>query len=165
VCIDDLSVWTQGTFKSRSVAEVIRRLVRPRDLLAKNVVTYICDEAATICTPTTNAYTFPLEPDPAGGFRCIGGTPALEIYLCPPFWNKAHAPYREQTIIHEAVHLTHCGREDETIGVTIGSPECLAQFVVATNGKKLDPKFLGRCGYSKKCGKWPKAVKKMCAEV
>ena len=165
VCIDDLSAWTQSTKKSRSVAEVIRRLVGPRELLAKNVIRFICDETATICTPTTNAYTTPLEHDGHGGVRCIPGTPAMEIHLCAPFWNSAHAPFREQTIIHEAVHLTHCGREDDTVGITIGSPECLAQFVVATNGKRLDPKFLGRCGYSKSCGKPPKNVKRMCAEA
>ncbi|MGH9839949.1 MAG: trypsin-like serine peptidase [Blastocatellia bacterium] len=48
VCIDDLSVWTRGTFRKSltepvSVAEVIRRLVQPRNLLASNAVTYVCD--------------------------------------------------------------------------------------------------------------------------
>jgi hypothetical protein len=73
--------------------------------------------------------------------------------LCPPFWSADHAQFREQTIIHEAVHLTHCaphGNTERAIG--IGWPECLAQFVVATNGKRLDPGQSRRCGFTKRCG-------------
>jgi hypothetical protein len=164
VCIDNPSAWSDGTFKSRSVAEVIRRLVRPRDLLASNELTYVCEAAGGACSPTTTAWTIPLEFDPSGNPRCIGGTPDRIIHLCPLFWTAAHAPFREQTIIHELVHLTHCGREDQTVGVTIGSPECLAQFVVASNGKKLDGKFIDRCGFSKRCGPIPSGVmRKNCA--
>jgi hypothetical protein len=48
VCIDDLSAWTKGTFRKSpaeptSVAEIIRRLVKPRNLLASNQITYECD--------------------------------------------------------------------------------------------------------------------------
>jgi hypothetical protein len=79
------------------------------------------------------------------------------IHLCPPFWTAAHAKFREQTIIHEAVHLTHCAAtEDEGTRVTIGSPECLTQFVAATNGMVLDPEFKLRCGLTAKCGPIPK---------
>ena len=41
VCIDDPAVWTAGTMQNGSVAEVIRRLMRPRDLLANNEITYM----------------------------------------------------------------------------------------------------------------------------
>jgi hypothetical protein len=146
VCIDDRSTWTAGTFKSKSVAEVIRRLVRPRDLLATNQITFACEAT---CDPGTNAWV--VVRDAAG--NCIN-RPAEVIHLCPGFWSAAHAPFREQTIIHEAVHLTHCagGVEDTARAASIGSPECLAQFVVATNAKKLDPHFVSRCGFTKRCG-------------
>jgi len=149
VCIDDISAWTKGPFESRSVAEVIRRLVRPRNLLASNGIAYVCE--ATCKSPSTYAWVKATE---AG--VCLR-TPPRIIHLCPRFWNLEHAPYRELTIIHEAVHLTHCAAtEDEGRRVSIGSPECLAQFVAATNGKKLDPEFIGRCGLTNKCGPVPK---------
>ena len=150
VCIDDPSAWTKGAFESRTVAEVIRRLVRPRNLLASNGITYVCE--ASCKSPST--YAWVRTTDAAG--VCLR-TPDRIIHLCPPFWNADHAPYRELTIIHEAVHLTHCAaKEDEGSRVSIGSPECLAQFVAATNGKKLDPEFVGRCGLTKRCGPIPK---------
>ena len=148
VCIDDLSAWTGGTFKSRTVAEVIRRLVRPRNLIASNAIAYECD--AKCDDPTTNAWVNVR--DNAGA--CIR-TPERVIHLCPPFWAPERARYREQVIIHEAVHLTHCagGVEDTATGVSIGSPECLSQFVVSTNGKTLDPVKAGRCGFTTRCGR------------
>jgi len=149
VCIDDLSAWTKGPFESRTVAEVIRRLVRPRSLLARNGIAYVCEASCT--SPSLYAW---VRATNAG--MCLRN-PDRIIHLCPPFWNSEHAPYREQTIIHEAVHLTHCAaNEDEGRRVSIGAPECLAQFVAATNGKKLHPEFLGRCGLTKKCGPIPK---------
>ena len=155
VCIDDPASWTAGTFSSRSVAEIIRRLVRPRDLLAGNEVVYQCEAT---CDPTTFAFTTPREIGPDGVVRCIAGTPDRRIHLCPAFWTDAHAPFREQTIIHEAVHLAHCsgGAEDTRTGISIGSPECLAQFVLATNLKDLDPMFVDRCGFTNRCGTVPK---------
>jgi hypothetical protein len=60
-----------------------------------------------------------------------------------------HAEFQAQTIIHEASHLTHC-TEDKT-GRTIGVAECLAQFVAATNGSPLDPRFTDRCSASNRC--------------
>src|SRR5688572_22034063 len=42
VCVNDIRVWTSGTFVNRSVAEVIRRLVRARNLIASNSLRYIC---------------------------------------------------------------------------------------------------------------------------
>src|SRR5262249_51292192 len=47
VCIDNPSAWIKGAFRKSeteptSVAEVIRRLVVPRNLLATNQITYIC---------------------------------------------------------------------------------------------------------------------------
>jgi LAS superfamily LD-carboxypeptidase LdcB len=156
VCIDDPAAWTAGTFSSRSIAEVIRRLVRLRDLLASNEIVYVCEP--TCDSDTTFAFTIPREIRPDNVVRCIPGTPDRRIHLCPAFWNGAHAPYREQTIIHEAVHLTHCagGEEDTRRGVSIGSPECLAQFVLATNLKNLDPLFVDRCGFTNRCGTVPK---------
>jgi hypothetical protein len=150
VCIEDRSVWTQGTFRPKTVAEVIRRLVRPRNLIAGNEITYVCEAN---CDAGTNAF---VHVHNAAG-QCLR-TPDRIIHLCPPFWAAAHAPFREQTIIHEAVHLTHCagGTEDTARAASIGSPECLAQFVVAANGKKLDPDFVSRCGFTNRCGPPPK---------
>lgn len=149
VCIDDLSAWTKGPFESRTVAEVIRRLVGPRNLLASNGITYVCE--ATCSSPSTYAWVRVTE---AG--VCLRRPPRI-IHLCPRFWNLEHAPYRELVIIHEAVHLTHCAAtEDEGRRASIGSPECLAQFVAATNGKKLNPDLIGRCGLTNKCGPVPK---------
>jgi hypothetical protein len=149
VCIDDLSTWTKGPFRKSlseptSVAEVIRRLVVPRNLLATNQITYVCEAT---CDPGVNAFTVVR----AGG-QCIR-TPDRIIHLCPPFWSNEHAEFREQTIIHEAVHLTHCAPHGTTERATgIGWPECLAQFVVATNGKRLDPGQSHRCGFITRCG-------------
>jgi hypothetical protein len=145
VCIDDLAVWTAGTFQSGSVAEVIRRLVRPRDLLANNEIVFVCDDA---CPDRVNAWT-----QAHLNGQCIAGSPDRIIHLCPVFWNDGHAPFREQTIIHETVHLTHCGEHgDASIGVSIGSPYCVAQFVAATNGRALDPGTAGGCGFTNHCG-------------
>lgn len=150
VCIDDLSAWTAGAFRKSlteptPVAEVIRRLVVPRNLLASNEITYICE---TTCDAGTNAFT--VVRNDAG--ECIR-TPDRIIHLCPPFWSDAHAEFREQTIIHEAVHLTHCAPHGNVERATgIGWPECLAQFVVATNGQRLDPGQRRRCGFTARCG-------------
>jgi len=159
VCIDDLSAWTKGPFRKSpaeptSVAEIIRRLVKPRNLLASNQIVYECDSG---CPPNWNARVFATD---ASGV-CLR-TPARVIHLCTPFWRPEHAQFREQTIIHEAVHLTHCapGDEDTQPRASIGSPECLAQFVVATNGKKLDPDFVSRCVFTKRCGPVPKGCRK-----
>jgi hypothetical protein len=157
VCIDDLSAWTKGAFRKSlteptSVAEVIRRLVVPRNLLASNQITYVCEAT---CDAGVNAF---VRVRNAAG-QCIR-TPDRIIHLCPPFWDPAHAPFREQTIIHEAVHLTHCaphGTTERAIG--IGWPECLAQFVVATNAKRLDPGQRRRCGFTKRCGDIPKGCR------
>lgn len=80
-------------------------------------------------------------------------------------WSSSRELFREQTIIHEAVHLTHCGMEDLDTAVTIGAPECVAQFVVATNGKSLDPRFVRRCGYIDTCGRFPKDIFKRCRQT
>jgi len=150
VCIDDLSAWTKGAFRKSEteptpVAEIIRRLAVPRNLLATNQITYVCEAA---CDAGLNAFV--VVTNAAGD--CIR-TPDRVIHLCPPFWSNAHAPFREQTIIHEAVHLTHCAPHGTTERATgIGWPECLAQFVVATNGKRLDPGQRRRCGFTKRCG-------------
>jgi hypothetical protein len=165
VCIDDRSVWIKGAFRKSvteppSVAEIIRRLVVPRNLLATNQITYICEPAgAPGCAPNEHG-------EVANAFTRvrIGGvclqTPERIIHLCPPFWTNAHAPFREQTIIHEAVHLTHCAPHGTTERATgIGWPECLAQFVVASNGKRLDPGQSIRCGFTKRCGEVSKGCR------
>lgn len=150
VCIDDLAAWTKGAFRKSlseptSVAEIIRRLTVPRNLLATNQIRYVCEAA---CARDPNAF---VRVRNAAG-DCIR-TPERIIHLCPPFWDAAHAPFREQTIIHEAVHLTHCAPHGNTERATgIGWPECLAQFVIATNNKPLDPGQRTRCGFSKRCG-------------
>jgi hypothetical protein len=155
VCLDNPAVWSKGSIRKSqnepvTVAEVIRRLVRPRNLIANNEISYVCEAT---CDAGTNAFTFP---NPHG--VCLK-TPDRVIHLCPPFWTVKHAPYREQTIIHELVHLAHCaneGGEDTSTAVSIGSPECLAQFVVAVNGRELDPDFVTRCGFTTRCGPYPK---------
>ncbi|MGA7392549.1 MAG: hypothetical protein WBW78_07840 [Terrimicrobiaceae bacterium] len=156
VCIDDLSAWIKGAFRKSEteptpVAEVIRRLVVPRNLLATNQIAYVCDCAP--CNAGDNACVIVCH---AG--ECIR-TPDRVIRLCPPFWSDTHAPFREQTIIHEAVHLTHCAPHGTCAppstterATGIGWPECLAQFVVATSGKRLDPAQRRRCGFTKRCG-------------
>jgi hypothetical protein len=156
VCIDDRSAWTKGAFRKSSsdptpVAEVIRRLMVPRNLLASGQITYVCEAA---CDAGVNAWV--VVRNAAG--NCIT-TPDRTIHLCPPFWTQAQAPFREQTIIHEVVHLTHCAPHGTTQRATgVGWPECLAQFVVATNGKRLDPGQSRRCGFTKRCG----AIDKGC---
>jgi hypothetical protein len=154
VCIDDPAAWTAGTFSSRSVAEVIRRLVGPRDLLASNEIAYICDQ--TCRKPSTIAWTPAATKDKYGNWHCIP-TPDRVIHLCPPFWTDAQRPFREQTLIHEAVHLTHCAAdEDSGTRVSVGAPECLAQFVAATSLQELDPGYVARCGFTNRCGPIPK---------
>jgi hypothetical protein len=87
------------------------------------------------------------------------------IRLCEAFWvprllpneppngkrvrGDVHAEFQAQTIIHEASHLTHCN--DKERGHTIAVPECLAQFVAATNGSWLDPDFVDRCVGTERC--------------
>lgn len=149
VCIDDRATWTRGAFRKSlseptSVAEIIRRLTVPRNLLATNQIRYICEAA---CEDNPNAFVVVRH-----NGVCLR-TPERLIHLCPPFWTDAHAPFREQTIIHEAVHLTHCAPHGTTERATgIGWPECLAQFVIATNNKELDPGQRTRCGFTKRCG-------------
>jgi hypothetical protein len=159
VCIDDLSVWTRGTFRKSltepvSVAEVIRRLAQPRNLLASNAVTYVCDAT---CPGQRVAWV--VARNAAG--ECIPGTPDRTIHLCPPFWSSEQAPFREQHLIHEAAHLTHCDPHGTTqVAASVGWAECLAQFVVATNGKKIAPGWEGQCGFTKRCGPVSKGCRK-----
>ena len=147
VCIDDRSAWTNTSDVSGTVAEVVRRLVQPRNLIAANRITYRCDPG---CGPGANARTFVLD----AHSNCLAN-PDEVIFLCRPFWTSDHAPYREQTIIHEAGHLTHCDAEENTIGVTIGSPWCLSMFVVDANTMELNPAFRTNCGFTPKCGPIP----------
>jgi hypothetical protein len=150
VCIDDPAAWIKGAFRQSQaeptpVAEIIRRLVAPRNLLATNQITYRCEAT---CTTGFNAWVRSTTDDG----QCIR-TPDRVIHLCPPFWTAAQAPFREQTIIHEAVHLTHCAPHGNIRRATgIGWPECLAQFVLATNGKAIDPNQNLRCGFTSRCG-------------
>jgi hypothetical protein len=156
VCIDDIRVWTAGTFENRSVAEVIRRLVRVRNLIGSNGLRYSCGSSR--CKPEFWAFT--IVQDAAG--NCLPGTPQMLIRLCENFWvpgvdtqNKPinpalHAEFQAQTIIHEASHLTHCNAP-ERVGHTIGVAECLAQFVAATNGSPLDDRFLKSCSTTTRC--------------
>lgn len=145
VCIDDISVWTAGTFVNRSVAEVIRRLTRVRNLIASNVLTYVCHGPQ--CDSDDWAYVL-LDP------TCKRTEPTI-IRLCKNFWvttvdPKIHAEFQAQTILHEASHLYHC--TSDARGSTIGVAECLAQFVAATNGSSLDPNFEARCAVTNRCG-------------
>jgi hypothetical protein len=150
VCIDDIRVWRAGTFVNRSVAEVIRRLVRVRNLIGSNGLRYSCSSPQ--CKP--KFWAFVGVRDAAG--KCLPGTPQMLVRLCRRFWEpsrgvdpKDHAELQAQVIIHEASHLTHCA-EDLT-GSTIGVAECLRQFVAATNGSPLYRGFEKRCPVTNRC--------------
>jgi len=152
VCIDDIRVWTAGTFVNRSVAEVIRRLTRVRNLIASNVITYVCHGPQ--CADGDWAYVL-IDP------TCARTEPTI-IRLCRNFWvaavgvdPKIHAEFQAQTILHEASHLYHCTSDKR--GSTIGVSECLAQFVAATNGSPLDPHFEARCAVTNRCAAVPVA--------
>ncbi len=146
VCVDDIGVWTAGTFVNRSVAEVIRRLIRVRNLIASNVITYVCH--GPVCATGDWAYVLS---DPT----CKRTEPTI-IRLCRNFWvaaagvdPKIHPEFQAQTILHEASHLYHCTSDKR--GSTIGVAECLAQFVAATNGGPIDPHFEKRCAVTNRC--------------
>ena len=155
VCVDDIRVWTAGTFVNRSVAEVIRRLVRVRNLIGSNGLRYSCSSPQ--CKP--KYWAFVGVRDAAG--NCLPGTPQMLIRLCRAFWvpgvrddgtrvnSKDHAEFQAQVIIHEASHLTHCAIDPR--GSTIGVAECLRQFVAATNGSPLYRGFEKRCPVTNRC--------------
>jgi hypothetical protein len=161
VNIDDIRVWTAGTFEPiRSVAEVIRRLTQVRKLIGSNVIRYVCHgrcdptDPASGCVPGDWAFVCISEPCPAGTVPTI-------VHLCQNFWvpavrkdrtrvpSEIHAEFQAQTIIHEASHLYYC--TEDRPGHTIGVAECLAQFVAATNGSPLDSKFVARCIGTRGC--------------
>jgi len=146
ICIDDIGKWTAGTLVNGSVAEVIRRLVRVRNLIASNVIRYVCRDAG--CSKGDWAFVF-IDPT-------CKRTAATVIHLCRAFWiartgvtAKDHAEFQAQTILHEASHLFHCTTDAR--GSSIGVAECLAQFVAATNGGPIDPKFAARCATTRRC--------------
>jgi hypothetical protein len=131
---------------NRSVAEVIRRLTRVRNLVASNGITYVCN--GPLCAQGDWAYVL-IDPT-------CQSAPASIIRLCRNFWVAApgvtpgdHAEFQAQTIVHEASHLYHCTADAR--GSTIGVAECLAQFVAATNGSPIDPNFATRCAVTTRC--------------
>jgi hypothetical protein len=145
VCVDDIGVWTAGTMVNRSVAELIRRLTRVRNLIARNTIVYVCH--GPLCANGDWAYVLL---DPA----CKRTEPTI-IRLCKNFWSatvdpKIHAEFQAQTVLHETSHLYHC--TSDATGSTIGVAECLAQFVAATNGSPLDQRFEKRCAVTNRCG-------------
>lgn len=161
VCVDDIRVWTAGSIPARptspkTVAEVIRRLIRPRNLIASNVIRYSCGPIPSDCgSCDQNTWAF----------VCIGPvTPRTIIRLCRLFWERRrsddpiedkrlellHPEFQALTIIHEASHLTHDNRVE--IGSTIGVPECLAQLVAVSNGIPIDRTFSANCRQSGACG-------------
>jgi hypothetical protein len=160
VCIDDIRVWTAGTLVNRSVAEVIRRLVRVRNLIGSNAIRYVCGGRCDPADPASGCvqgdWAFVCMPSP-----CPPGTVPTIVHLCRNFWipgvrddgtpvdAATHAEFQAQTIIHEASHLYHC--TVDVRGATIGVAECLAQFVAATNGSPLDPNFRTRCAVTNRC--------------
>ncbi len=169
VCVDDPAVWTGGTFKNKTVAEVIRRLVRPRDLLANNEITYVCRDCDSPNTVAGVQARRPVHPhDPVDTWVCIPGSPNRTVTLCAPFWDPTFAPHRAETLIHEASHLTHCdagpGSPDSGVAASIGFAACVGQFVAVTNGMKLDPFHrIGSggaqiCGLTNACGPIPQQI-------
>jgi hypothetical protein len=153
VCVDDIRVWTAGTFVNRSVAEVIRRLTRVRNLIASNVITYVCNGPE--CESGDWAYVL-IDP------TCQRTEPTI-VRLCRLFWIPAtgvsaadHAEFQAQVIIHEASHLYHCTAD--ATGSTIGVAECMRQFVAANNGSPQDADFATRCPGSTRCAPAPGGV-------
>lgn len=150
VCVDDIRVWTNGTFVSGSVAEVIRRLVRVRNLLASNVIRYICrPRPCTVARCDTGVFAYVCDLQRV--------TPPRIIRLCEAFWvcpdcpsPEVHAEFQAQTLIHEASHLTHDTSDDP--GSTIGVAECLSQLVAVSNGSPIDEAFARDCVQSRRCG-------------
>ncbi|MCI0428104.1 MAG: hypothetical protein L0Z46_08825 [Nitrospiraceae bacterium] len=158
VNVDDIRVWTSGTFVNRSVAEVIRRLRRIRNLIASNVIRYVCNGSRydpakpPPCGPRVWAWVWlPLPcPDPTRRVPRI-------VHLCRDFWvpkagvdPKVHAEFQAQTVIHEAAHLYYCITHDKP-SRTIGGAECVSQFVAATNGGPIDPDFTKFCARAVQC--------------
>ena len=80
VCIDDFR--TAGTLVNRSVTEVIRRLMRVRNLIASNVITYVCNSPE--CDQYTWVYVIVVGSPGHLGFG-FGGPGALRI-VRPIFW-------------------------------------------------------------------------------
>jgi hypothetical protein len=161
VCVDDIRVWTAGSIPARptspkTVAEVIRRLIRPRNLIASNIIRYSCGPIPSDCTPCD---------DKTWAFVCNGSmTPRTIIRLCQLFWKRRTSPdpaldkkleglhpeFQALTIIHEASHLTHDNAVER--GHTIGVPECLTQLVSVSNGIPIDRTFASLCRQSRTCG-------------
>jgi hypothetical protein len=159
---DDIHVWTAGTFEPiRSVAEVIRRLVRVRNLIGSRGLRYSC--TGVHCAGHPGRWAYMTDRDSAG--NCLPGTPLMLIRLCRRFWipgtlpdgtpvpANVHTEFQAQTVIHEASHLTHS--TGDLRGQTIGVAECLAQFVAATNDSPLDPRFLRLCSGTEPCRQGP----------
>jgi hypothetical protein len=158
VCVDDPQVWRAGAFTNLSVAEIIRRLARVRDLIASNGILYICNPANCDdgggCGPGTWAFVC---------MFCDGGPERSVIRLCHDFWIAGqgvsaadHAEFQAQTIIHEASHLYYCTvdrppNQPNWFGFTIGVAECLTQFVAISNGAPIDPDFVAHCTESNRC--------------
>lgn len=85
VNIDDIRVWTAGTFVNRSVAEVIRRLMRVRNLIASNVIRYVCGGRCDPADPASGCvsgdWAFVCMPDPCPPGVCADNRPSLPVLL------------------------------------------------------------------------------------
>jgi hypothetical protein len=161
VCVDDIRVWTADTRVNGSVAEVIRRLVRVRNLIASNHIRYVCGGRCDPADPASGCvagdWAFICQPVPCP----TGSTPHI-VHLCRDFWVPGtnpdgtpvdplvHAEFQARAIIHEASHLYHC--TSDRGGRTVGVAECLSQFVAATNGSPIDCNFRDRCMRTTVCG-------------
>jgi hypothetical protein len=145
VCIDDIRVWTAGSREPiRSVAEVIRRLIRVRNELATNQVRFMCERT---CDTGVRA------------FVVTGQTTPVElVHLCPSFWQRAsdatpreHSQWQVQTIIHEVSHLTH-DTDDPGRGRTVGVANCISGLVLIANGRQPNPNLESKCVPTSICG-------------
>jgi hypothetical protein len=163
VCVEDVRVWTAGTFVNLSVAEVIRRLIRVRNVLANNEILYICNPApfcGESCRPSLWAWTcVKFKNLPNGKLGDCLKNQATAIRLCPRFWTprsnhpqelEDHAGFQAQTLIHEVTHLTHC--TPDVRGHSIGVPECLAQLVAITNDTAVECLWAKMCVGTPDCG-------------
>ncbi|MFN0172612.1 MAG: hypothetical protein ACKV22_40045 [Bryobacteraceae bacterium] len=152
VCVDDIRMWTAHDFVNGSVGEVIRRLVRVRNLIANNVITYVCRGAGCGggCDADDWAYVCLVDPDNCPTQKTI-------VHLCHNFWedrngfgDALHKELQALAIIHEASHLYHC--TSDRPGSTVGVAYCLVELVAVMNGISLDGAFLENCVRSRRCG-------------
>jgi hypothetical protein len=165
VCANDIRAWTAPSIRKSpaegpTVAEVIRRLIRIRNMIANNEIFYACD-LNNCSSEDTWAFVNVIHHFEGNVLVCDEQTPKEIIHLCRAFWYpKLRADgkpvdgwiqdeFRAQTIIHEASHLYHC--TGDLSGSSTGVAECVAQLVAIMNNSPIDPDYRNRCRVSSQC--------------